>query len=70
MDPNFEDFADIPMDGIVEANELDEYFSLPLEKVRDPLIWWWAHRHTFPRLSAMAFDFLSAPGMWYYCYSI
>lgn len=53
------------MDGIEEVDELDEYLSLPIERVRDPLAWWWEHRHTYPRLSAMAFDFLSAPGM--YC---
>ena len=51
------------MDGIVEINELDEYLSQPIERVRDPLIWWWDHRQTYPQLSAMAFGFLSAPGM-------
>jgi len=53
------------MDGIEEVDELDEYLSLPIERVRDPLAWWWEHRHTYPRLSAMAFDFLSAPGMYH-----
>ena len=53
------------MDGIEEVDELDEYLSLPIERVRDPLAWWWEHSHTYPQLSAMAFDFLSAPGM--YC---
>ena len=58
------------MDGIVEANELDEYLALPIEKVREPLVWWWGHRHTFPQLSEMAFDYLSAPGMWYFLFSV
>jgi len=53
------------MDGIEEVDELNEYLSLPIERVCDPLAWWWEHRHTYPQLSAMAFDFLSAPGM--YC---
>ena len=52
------------MDGIEEVDEFDEYLSLPIEKVRDPLVWWWDHRHTYPQLSAMAFDFLSTPGMY------
>jgi hypothetical protein len=52
------------MDGMEEVDELDEYLSLPIEKVRDPLVWWWDHCHTYPQLSAMAFDFLSAPGMY------
>ena len=63
-DSEFEDFGDIPMDGIEEVDELDEYLSLPIEKVHNPLVWWWDHCHTFPQLSAMAFDFLSAPGMY------
>src|SRR5271163_4544707 len=44
-------------------DELDEYLTLPIERVRDPLTWWWDHRHAYPQLSVMAFDFLSAPGM-------
>ena len=33
------DFFDIPMDGIQENNELDEYLSQAIEKVRDPIAW-------------------------------
>jgi hypothetical protein len=51
------------MDGIKEADELNEYLSLPIERVHDPLAWWWDHHHMYPQMSAMAFDFLSAPGM-------
>jgi hypothetical protein len=57
------DFFDIPMDGINQPDELDEYLSQPIEKVRDPIAWWWDHRHVFPKLSKMAFDYLSVPGM-------
>jgi len=57
------DFFDIPMDGIQESNELDEYLSQGIEKVRDPIAWWWDHRKVYPRLSAMALDYLSIPGM-------
>jgi hypothetical protein len=57
------DFLDIPMDGLKEINELDNYLSQAIEKVTDPIKWWWDHRKVFPKLSAMAFDFLSVPGM-------
>ena len=59
----FEDFSDIPMDGIEDLNELDEYLSLPIEWVSNPIRWWWEHCTIYPWLSSMAFDFLSAPGM-------
>jgi len=54
---------DIPMDGIQESNELDKYLSQGIEKVRDPIAWWWNHQKVYPRLSAMALDYLSIPGM-------
>ena len=39
------DFLDIPMDGLKEMNELDDYLShLSIEKVADPIKWWWDHR--------------------------
>jgi hypothetical protein len=55
------DLLDIPMDGIQTVNELDEYLSKPLEKVRDPIAWWWDHRVSYPKLSKMALDYLSVP---------
>ena len=61
-DSEFKDFADIPMDDMKEVDELDEYLSSPIERVRNLIVWWWEHRQTYPQLSAMAFDFLSAPG--------
>lgn len=57
----FTDFLDIQMDSIEAPNELDEYLSQPLEKVRDPIAWWWEHRVIYPRLSVMALDYLSIP---------
>jgi hypothetical protein len=50
------------MSGIEEPHELDEYLSQPIEKVRDPMKWWWDHRHVYPKLSSMALDYLSVPG--------
>ena len=57
------DFFDIPMDRIQESDELDEYLSQAIEKVRDPIAWWWNHQKVYPRLSAMALHHLSIPGM-------
>ena len=53
------------MDGIQEVDELDEYLSHAIEKVKDPIAWWWDHRRVYPQLSAMALDYLSIPGMCY-----
>jgi hypothetical protein len=58
------DFFDIPMQGIIEPHELDDYLSQAIERVRDPIEWWWDHRHIFPNLSKMALDYLSIPGMY------
>ena len=57
------DFFDIPMDRIQETNELDEYLSQAIEKVRDPIAWWWDHQKVYLQLLAMALDYLSIPGM-------
>jgi hypothetical protein len=55
-------FLDIPMDGLGDVNELDDYLSQAIEKVSDPIAWWWDHQKAYPKLSAMAFDYLSVPG--------
>jgi hypothetical protein len=59
------DLLDIPMNGIEEPDELDDYLSQPIEKVRDPIRWWWDHRSVYPKLSQMAFDYLSIPGAFF-----
>ena len=56
------DFFYIPMDGIQESNELDEYLSHAIEKVKDPVAWWWDHQKVYPQLSVMALDYLSILG--------
>src|SRR5882724_7398020 len=58
-----QDGIDIPMDGIQETNELDEYLSQAIEKVRDPIAWWWDHQKVYLWLSVMMLDYLSIPGM-------
>src|ERR1700722_2593849 len=55
-------FLDIPMNGLVDVKKLDDYLSQAIEKVSDPIGWWWDHRKVYPKLSAMAFDYLSVPG--------
>jgi hAT family C-terminal dimerisation region len=50
------------MDGVEEPHEIDVYLTSAVEKVKDPLMWWWDHRKVYPNLSIMALDYLSAPG--------
>lgn len=55
---------DIPIpDAITDADELQEYLSQPVERIKvNPLRWWWDKRHTWPALSRMALDYLCIPG--------
>jgi hypothetical protein len=46
-------------------DELDRYLSTDPEMMEDVLIWWHENRATFPRLSRMALDYLTIPGMPY-----
>ena len=62
------DFLDIPMDGLKEVNELDDYLSQGIEKVSNPVTWWWDHQKVYPKLLVMALDFLSIPGMCLVCF--
>ena len=51
------------------SDELALYLSSGIEylqtdgvrKAGDPIKWWWDHRDTYPRLSAMTSDYLSMP---------
>ena len=51
------------MDDLEVCGKLDDYISLSIEKVHDPIGWWWDHKAMYPKLSCMAFDYLSVPGM-------
>ena len=46
-------------------DEFDRYLSSEPETVKDSdvLTWWIERRKTYPRLSRMAIDYLSIPGM-------
>jgi hypothetical protein len=61
---DFNDFEAFVIGGTDRVHdELEEYLGLPVEKVNDPLKWWWDHCAAYPALSRMALDYLSAPGM-------
>ncbi|GBE81312.1 hypothetical protein SCP_0310390 [Sparassis crispa] len=61
-DDEFGDFANISVTMEPSArNELEEYLAAPLEKVRDPLRWWWDSRKAYPHLHRMALNYLSVP---------
>jgi hypothetical protein len=49
------------------VDELEAYLAAPIENVdiTDIFVWWYEHRGTYPRLSAMALDYLSIPGKQY-----
>jgi hypothetical protein len=43
--------------------ELERYYRLEPEQVRDPVQWWIDHRSAFPQLSRFALDVLAIPAM-------
>ncbi len=44
-------------------DELQQYLECPVEDAKDVLLWWIKNRAVYPRLSQMALDYLSIPGM-------
>jgi hypothetical protein len=49
-------------------SEIDRYLNIKTEVVTDPLLWWFEHKHVYPRLSRMARDYLSIPGMCFWTF--
>lgn len=50
-------------------DELERYLAEPCKQIDgDILKWWYGQRDTYPRLSRMALDFLSAPGAYHHSY--
>jgi hypothetical protein len=45
------------------SSEIDRYLKADIENVTDPVQWWYDHRTTYPRLSRMALNYLTIPGM-------
>jgi hAT family C-terminal dimerisation region len=50
------------------SDELDRYLGTNPEHTDDALAWWAEHRKTYPRLSRMALNYLSIPGMSCVCH--
>lgn len=66
----FDTLPSLVAGSLVETrNELDIYLGSDPESIVDGLEWWNKRRDRFPRLSRMALDYLSIPGM-YQKYSI
>ena len=57
----FTAFGDLSVTTATRISKIDDYLRLPVEKVTDPLKWWSDNHHVYPHLSAMAWDYLSAP---------
>jgi hypothetical protein len=55
---------------IPSLNELTAYLNADTENVTDVIAWWNGHRKTYPRLSRMALDYLTIPGMCIFIYLI
>ena len=45
-------------------DELEQYLEHPVENVKNPFAWWSKNRVLYPRLSRMALNYLSIPGMY------
>jgi hypothetical protein len=52
----------LPKQASDQWSELDRYLSADVESVVNALAWWDEKRAIYPRLSRMAFDYLSIPG--------
>ena len=44
-------------------NEVSRYLQAPRESPDNVLLWWIEHCKVYPRLSRMALDYLTLPGM-------
>jgi len=59
----FDDLPDLAPTAADYRDELECYLATDDESVKDALMWWYERRNRFPRLSRMARDYLSIPGM-------
>jgi hypothetical protein len=58
----FDSLPSLSAPQLSQRSELEKYLNLDTEAVEDPLVWWFEHKHVYPRLSRMALDYLSIPG--------
>jgi hypothetical protein len=61
-DDGFTSFGNLSVTTCPRASEIQEYLSLPVENVKDPLKWWMDNKFVYPNLHRMALDYLSIPG--------
>ena len=47
--------------------ELDTYLNADIEDITDAIAWWYGRRKTYPRLSRMALNYLTIPGLFFLC---
>lgn len=47
-----------------QPDELERYLNADIvRQAENPIAWWMDHKHAYPRLSRMALDYLTIPGM-------
>jgi hypothetical protein len=63
MDNIFDHIPALATPKLYVADELTAYLATNCEHVPDVISWWHKHRSTYPRLSRMALDYLTIPGM-------
>lgn len=60
----FEALASAPLKSLnSDDDELDAFLMEACVDVVDAVAWWYDHRKAYPRLSRMALDYLTIPGM-------
>jgi len=64
-DDGFASFGNLSVASSPRISEIQEYLSLSVENVKEPLKWWMNNRFVYPNLHRMALDYLSIPGMSY-----
>jgi hypothetical protein len=64
-DDGFASFGNLSVTTCPRASEIQDYLSLPVENMKDPLKWWTDNKHAYPNLHWMALDYLSIPGEFY-----
>lgn len=58
----FDNLSSLSIPRQQERSELERYLSTDTVPVEDALSWWFENKHVYPRLSRMAFDYLTIPG--------
>jgi len=64
-DSGFASFGNLSVTTCPRESEIQEYLSLPVENVKNPLKWWEDNKHIYPSLHRMALDYISIPGTYY-----